>query len=200
MAILLLSAGDSSLKVEIGTERITEGAHLSLHVGGDNYNELPSIYEADKGHVIIEAMPHIISQWGDATYSTSLTARDSNFEKTEKIFAVFEGMFSRAAESGQEKNALSINWIRKQILDYYFKQTSTNARFEVIGRGRSHVIRAPSVWPFGPGAVINTKTANIEMKWNFRLQKLITPEELSLVQQFLEAALTSSQQIKFNYS
>ena len=200
MATLELTAGESSLKIEIGVERITEGAHLNLHVGGDNYLELSSVYEADKGFIILEAMPVIISQWGDSNYSTSLTGRDSNFEKTEKIFSVFEELLSKAAENGQDKNALTVNWVRKQILDYYFKQTSTNARFEVIGRGRSHVIRGPSVWPFGPGAVIDTKTANIEMKWSFRVHKLITPEELSLIQQFLEAAIGSNHQIAFKYS
>lgn len=200
MAVLNLVSGDSSLTLDIGTERVVEGAHLNLHVGGDNYAQLSSVFEADKGYVILEAMPHVISQWGEATYSTSLTGRDSNFEKTEKIFTVFEDLFSRAAEQDQAKNALTINWIRKQILDYYFKQTSTNARFEVIGRGKSNVVRGPSVWPFGPGAVIDTKTANIEMKWVFRLQKLITPEELSLVQQFLEAAVGNKQAISFNYA
>ena len=200
MATLILTSGESSINLEIGVERINEGAHLNLHVGGDNYIELSSVYEADKGFIILEAIPVIISQWGDSAYSTSLTGRDSNFEKTEKIFSVFEDLFSKAVDDGQEKNALMVNWVRKQILDYYFKQTSTNARFEVIGRGRSSVIRTPSVWPFGPGAVIDTKTANIEMKWNFRVHKLITPEELSLVQQFLEAAIANKQQIAFKYS
>lgn len=200
MATLKLSAGDSSLSLEIGTERITEGAHLNLYVGGDNSLTLSSVYEADKGYVILEAMPIIVSQWGDANYSTSLTGRDSNFEKTEKIFGVFEELFSKATNDDQEKNALTINWVRKQILDYYFKQTSTNARFEVAGRGISHVIRGPEIWPFGPGAVIDTKTANLEMKWNFRVQKLITPEELSLVQQFIESAIAQKQLIAFQYA
>lgn len=200
MAILQLQAGDSSCALEIGTEMITQGAHVTLHVGGDNYLEAGAVYEADKGFIILEAIPKIISQWGSSGYRTSLTARDSNFEKTEKIFQTLDTLFSKAAEDDQSKNALTINWVRKQILDYYFKQTSTNARFEVIVNGKSEVIRGPSVWPFGPGAVIDTKTANIEMEFTFRLLKLITPEELSLVQQFLEAAIAQKQQINFTYT
>ncbi|HQC80533.1 MAG TPA: hypothetical protein PLS67_08450 [Accumulibacter sp.] len=199
MAILRLQAGDSSCTLEIGTEKIIQGAQVSLHAGVDDYLEASAIYEADKGFIILEAMPRVNSQWGDSGYTTSLTARESNFEKTEKIFQTFEQLFSKAAEDDQGKNALAVNWVRKQILDYYFKQTSTNARFEVRVHCKSYTIRGPSVWPFGPGAVLDTKTANIDMDFTFRLLKLITPEELSLVQQFLEAAIAQKQQISFNY-
>lgn len=199
MATLLLKAGESSFKLEIGTEVFTTGARLALHAGGDDSLSDKAIYEADKGFVILEAIPRVISQWGDSGYTTSLTARDSNFEKTEKIFSVLDELFSKAAEDDQGKSALTVNWVRKQILDYYFKQTSTNARFEVIVRCHSRRIRGPEVWPFGPGAVIDTKTANIEVEFTFRLLKLITPEELSSLQMFLDAAIAEKKEIQFNY-
>jgi hypothetical protein len=199
MATLQLQAGGSSCALEIGSEKITQGAQVSLHAGGDDYHEAMAVYEADKGFIILEAMPRVNSQWGDSGYTTSLTARDSNFEKTEKIFQTFENLFSKAAEDEQGRNAMTVNWVRKQILDYYFKQTSTNARFEVRVHCKSNTIRGPSVWPFGAGAVIDTKTANIEMDFTFRVLKLITPEEMSLVQQFLETAIAEKQQISFKY-
>jgi hypothetical protein len=199
MAILKLSTGTSNFEIEIGTEVITQGANINLHVGGDNYSEQKAIYEADKGFIILQAMPQVVSQWGDSNFTTALTARDSNFEKTEKIFSSLEELFSRAYEDGQEKNSLTINWVRKQILDYYFKQTSSNARFEVTAMGRSTVVRGPSVWPFGAGAVIDTKTANIEMSFTFRVQKLISPEEFNLLELFINAAIDQKELISFQY-
>lgn len=199
MATLKLEAGSSSFELEIGTEIITTGAHIVAYAGGDDHISKSAIYEADRGFVILQAMPQVISQWGESSYTTSLTARDSNFEKTEKIFTVFDELFTRTAEDNQSKNSLTVNWVRKQILDYYFKQTSTNARFEVTAQAKSRTIRGPEVWPFGPGAVIDTKTANIEIQFNFRILKLITPEELSLAQQFLESAISQNAQINFNY-
>jgi len=200
MAKLKLTAGASSCELEIGTEIITEGAFVNCYAGGDDFNQLSAIYEADKGFVILQAMPQVISQWGESGFTTSLTARDSNFEKIEKIFTSFENLFSKASDDGQEKNSLTVNWVRKQILDYYFKQSSTNARFEVITTAKSHTIRTPEVWPFGPGAVIDTKTANLEIKFSFRILKLITPEELSLVELFLNTAIDSKEQVSFQYA
>lgn len=199
MAILKLTAGSSSCTLEIGTELVTTGANVTVYAGGDDFVSKTAIYEADKGFIILQALPQVISQWGDSSYTTSLTARDSNFEKTEKIFMAFEELFNKAAEDSQSKNSLTVNWVRKQILDYYFKQTSTNARFEVHAQAKSRTIRGPEVWPFGPGAVLDTKTANLDMAFSFRILKLITPEELSLVQQFLEAAISQNALIEFNY-
>lgn len=199
MATLTLKAGDSSAVIEIGTEIQTTGANLAVHAGGDEVITQAAQYEADKGFVIVQATPMIVSQWGNASYTTSLSARDSNFEKTEKIFTSLEELLNTAAEKGQEKNALMINWVRKQVLDYYFKQTSTNARFEVSVTCQSYTIRTPAVWPFGPGAIIDTKTANLELYFSFKLIKLITPEELSLVQEFFEKSIAANALVEFQY-
>lgn len=199
MTMLKLTSGESVFEIEFGTEILTKGARVALHAGGDQYLTASAVYEADKGFIILDATPLVISSWGEQGYTTSLTARDSNFEKTEKIFSVFESLYEKASNSGQDKNSNMVNWIRKQILDYYFKQTSTNARFQVDVHCKSHTIRGPEVWPFGPGAVIDTKTANLEIEFSFRLIKLVTPEEINLLEAFLSNAIDSGNLVNFNF-
>ena len=61
-----------------------------MSAGQSDYRETSSNYEADKGWVILEALPRIVSRWGDCNYNTSLTARESHVEKIEKISESFE--------------------------------------------------------------------------------------------------------------
>lgn len=84
MAKLTLKTDTSSLDLEIGTERHLEGAHIHVYAGGNDYRTGTSVYEADKGYVVLESIPMIISRWGNATWTTSLTGRESNVEKIEK--------------------------------------------------------------------------------------------------------------------
>ncbi|MGY6271284.1 hypothetical protein ACXIUT_16460 [Achromobacter denitrificans] len=45
MALLKLATPTSEFQLEIGTEKHTTGAHISLHAGGDNLLESKAVYE-----------------------------------------------------------------------------------------------------------------------------------------------------------
>lgn len=192
MAKLVLKTATSRLEVEIGTELHTQGAYINCYAGGSDTTQLTSVYEADKGFIILEALPRVVSQWGNNSYSTSLTARDSSVEKQEKIFQQFDELINKSSEKGDDKNALFVNWVRKQILDYYFKYSSKNARFEVSAYAHSEKIKVL-------GVVVDTKTGNIEMDFTFRLLKLIAPEENTLITTFLETAVVNNEQLSYEY-
>lgn len=198
MARLTLKTEQSSISVEIGTEHHREGAHIHVYAGGNDYRTGQSVYEADKGFVILEAIPRVVSKWGNSSYSTSLTGRDSNVEKIEKISQYFEDLMKTAKEKGDEKNEQMAHWVQKQILDYYFKYSSTNARFEVSVACKSEEIRIPLPWPLNPK--IDTKTANLEMAFTFRVLKLITPEEMAMVRDFMAAAIGKGLAVDYEYA
>lgn len=192
MAKLILKTPTSQMEIEIGTELHTQGAHINCYAGGSDTKSLTSAYEADKGFIILEALPRIISAWGNNSWSTSLTARDSSVEKQEDIFQEFDELIDKSSKNGDDKNALFINWARKQILDYYFKYNSKNSRFEVSAYAHSEQKKVL-------GVVVDTKTGNIEMDFTFRILKLISPEESTLITTFLEAAVTNKEQLSYEY-
>lgn len=198
MARLTLKTDQSSIAVEIGTEDHREGAHIHVYAGGSDYRTGQSAYEADKGFVILEAIPRVVSQWGNSSWSTSLTGRDSNVEKVEKISQYFEELMKNAKEKGDEKNEQMAQWVQKQILDYYFKYSSSNARFEVSVVCKSEEVRIPLPWPLNPK--ITTKTANLEMAFTFRILKLITPEEMAMVRDFMAAAIGKGLPVDYEYA
>lgn len=103
-----------------------------------------------------------------------------------------------AAEKGDDKNEQMAHWVQKQILDYYFKYSSSNARFEAKVYCRSEEIRIPLPWPLNPK--IDTKTANLEMKFTFRVLKLITPEEAAMVRDFMAAAIEKGTPVDYDYA
>jgi hypothetical protein len=187
MSKFQITAGNDTFTLEVGTPLTTQGANLSLYAGGDDYHEGTSVYEADKGFIILEAIPSIESAWGEQGYTTALTARDANVEKVEKITEQLEILSKQAHDDGENKNSDMVNFVAKQILDYYYKFTSTNAHFEVTGHVKSHVVRIPLPWPANPG--VDTKTANLVLHFNFHLIKLISPEEMALLQEFLEKTI-----------
>lgn len=198
MARLTLKTDKSDVTLEIGTEEHREGAHIRVYAGGNEYKTGQAVYEADKGFVILEAIPRVISQWGKANWSTSLTGRDSNVEKIEKISRYFEELMEMAEKKGDEENQQMAHWVQKQILDYYFKYSSTNARFEVNVECKSEEIRLPILPPLYPK--IDTKTANLEMAFTFRLLKLITPEEMIIIKDFMADAIGSGQKVDYEYA
>jgi hypothetical protein len=192
MAILKLKAGASTFNLEIGTERHVSGADISVSAGGSDFRDGRSVFEADKGHVILEAMPMIRTQWGESSYSTSLTGRDASIEKIEKITKDFQEILDKSQQRGGEKTAEFISWVRKQVLDYYFKFTSTNAHFEAYVQCQSREIRVL-------GVVVDTKTATLGMGFSFRVLKLITPEEMALLKSFLDRAVSSGVRLTHEY-
>ena len=198
MSTMHLTAGSSEFTLEIGTERHLIGAHLFMHVGGDDYREDTSVYEADKGFIILEALPQINSQWGDCGYSTQLTGRDANIEKVEKITKIFDEAMKQAQKNNDRSNESSFSWIQKQVLDYYFKFTSANAHFECHAHAKSHTVRIPLPWPLDP--TIDTKTAQIDIQFTFRVLKLIAPEEMSLLDRFLTDATNHRNKVVVKFS
>jgi len=198
MALLTLKTDDSSFSLEIGKEQHVKGAQISVYAGGNDFCTGKSVYEADKGFIILEALPNVESQWGQSNWSTSLTARDANVETIEKVNSIFEELMSSASSKNDEKNQQMSQWVKKQILDYYFKYSSSNARFEVTVTCKSEEIRIPLPWPLNPK--IDTHTANLKMYFTFRTLKLITPEELVLVHDFMSSAIEKGLLIDYEYA
>ena len=187
--ILFTTASGSEFRLEFNTEKHQRGGDLSISAGGSDSRRATSVYEADKGYIILEFIPSIQSQWGESGYTTSLTGRDSNVEKTEKINEVIEGLVSMASEKKDEKTSEMLQWVRKYILDYYLKITSVNARFEASAYANSREIKVF-------GIVVDTKTAAINMFFTFRVMKLITPEEFELLTAFFRDAIVKGELIE----
>ncbi|WP_394678482.1 hypothetical protein [uncultured Sphingobacterium sp.] len=171
------SSGESEFVLEINTETSREGAHFNCYAGGNDYRTAQGIYEADKGYVIVEYMPVMTSQWGESGYSTMLMARDGNIEKMEKITENIDELLKYDSEQNNEKTKDELNWVRKYFFDYYSKITTTNSHFEINAYGKSREIKVL-------GVVVDTKTANIEGHFIFKVMKLISPEELTLLTTF----------------
>lgn len=198
MARLMLKTEQSSISFEIGTEHHVQGAHIHIYAGGSEYKSGNSVYEADKGYIILEAIPRIIGKWGASSYSTALTATNSNVETIENISKYFEELARSARARNDEKNEQVVHWVQKQILDYYFRYSSRNARFEVRVECKSHEIRIPLPWPWN--VKIDTKTANLEMHFTLRILKLITPEEMNMVNDFLASAIAKGLPVDYEYA
>jgi len=199
MALLTLKTDDSNFTLEIGREMHVQGAHIQVYAGKDDYREGRSYYEAEEGYVILEAIPLMVSEWGDHSIQTSLTARNSNVETVENISRYFQDLINTASSKNDSKNEQMAQWVQKQILDYYFKYSSTNARFEVFVGCKSHQIKTPG--GFGiPEIIIDTKTANVDMRFTFRILKLITPQEVELLSQFMKSAIENGKEINYEYA
>jgi hypothetical protein len=187
--ILFKTASGSEFRLEIGTEGQRRGADLHLYAGGSDSRNATSVYEADKGYTIMQAVPVVESQWGEAGYTTSLVGRGSNVEKTEKITEVVEGLIERAESKKNESTSEMLKWVRKYLFDYYMKATSVNARFEANAYANSREIKTL-------GVVIDTKTANIGLYFTFVVMKLITPEELELLGRFFDDAIVKGENVE----
>lgn len=199
MALLTLKTDDSHFTLEIGREMHVQGAQIQVYAGGNDYREGRSYYETEEGYVILEAIPLIKSEWGDHSMQTSLTARNSNVETVENISRYFQDLINTASSKNDSKNEQMAQWVQKQILDYYFKYSSTNARFEVFVACKSRQIKTPG--GFGiPEIVIDTKTANLDMCFTFRILKLITPQEVELLSNFMKSAIENGKEINFEYA
>lgn len=194
MAVIVFktSAG-SEFRLEFNTETDKRGADLSLYAGGSDSKNGSSAYEGDKGWIILQAVPIMQTQWGESGYTTSLTGRDHHVEKTEKINEVIEGLVSKADEKDNKKTSEVLQWVRKYLLDYYLKTTSVNARFQVDAYARSREIKAL-------GIVVDTKTARIDMYFNFHLMKLIAPEELTLLNSFFDDAIAKGETVEKSFA
>lgn len=167
--------------LEFNTERHTSGAFFELYAGGHDSRTMTSVYEADKGYIILGILPQI-DKFGESGYSTSLTGRDSNVEKVEKIHEVLDVLIEKSGKKEDQSTSDMLKWVNKYFMDYYLKITSTNARFEVYTYAKSREIK------IGP-IVINTITAKIKGSFTFHVMKLITPEELQLLSSFFDDAI-----------
>jgi len=194
MPDIKLSAGDLSFNLKIGEQEPNQGAHLSIYAGGDDHTHGNSTFEADPGFIILEATPAVESEWGEHGYEVHQTARDANFEKIEKLAESFEKLVASSQEKSKnlEKDDVSksLHEVRKYLFDYYYKFTSSNAHFEVNAFAKSHTIRGPF------NVVLDTKTANLVMHFNFRTYKLITKEEFEPIRNLMEQAIIQNIPVK----
>ena len=179
--------------LEFNTQMEFKGAQFNCYAGGSDYRTAQGIYEADKGFIILQATYIPTSQWGESGYSTMLMGRDGNIEKIEKIIENIEELLKVSSEKNDEKNSNELNWVRKYFFDYYSKITTTNAHFEVNAYAKSRQIEGPF------GIVLDTKTGNIEGQFSFIVMKLITPEELSLLNAFFKDSIAKGESVTHSF-
>jgi hypothetical protein len=183
----------SNLDLETNVERHVTGAHIEVKAGGNDTNHATSVFEADKGWIILGFMPNEQSKRGETTYSTSMTARESHVERIEKITEALDLLEERAKSKGQDSNSKMIHWANKYVLDHYLRATSRNARFEVTAHARSREKKVA-------GIVVDTKTAGLKLSFTFHLMKLIAPEELELLERFFSDAIMTEANVTREFS
>ncbi|MCZ4260000.1 hypothetical protein O4G76_03990 [Limimaricola sp. G21655-S1] len=189
MPKIILKSGNSNFELEIGTEKMEPGAHFSFHAGKNDYKEVKASFEGNPGWQIVSATPMQESQWGSTGYSTQLSGVNAHVEEIEKITKEL----SSSAENVDKNKSEKINFLIKQVLDYYMKYQSANSRFEVKAWGQSHEIKVL-------GVVVDTKTASLRMHFNFKLVKLIAPHEFSAMKTFIENAANSQEPLDLQFA
>lgn len=187
--------GASSIEIEFNTERIEEGGHFSLNAGKPGQIERRTVHFSVDGYAIMSAIPVATGGiWGNQGYTTSLVASGTNYESLDKISTVTEELMKLDSEINGDKNKAVLEWIRKYLSDTYHSISSAHSHFSADAWVQGECKH----WsPFG--ICLDTKTANIEMKFVFKLIKLLNSVELNTLQGFIDNAIRNKETIIYEF-
>lgn len=199
MSMLVIDDGIGQFKMNIGGEEWVAAVTIDEYRGGESSVQAMRPYEPGDGAIIVDHRVAELSRWGDASFTISQLADDSKVETIEKLTEEISGYIKNSDSSGDEQTKKSLEFLLKQLRDYYFMYSTKNKRIEVHYRLQSHVKRGPGVPGFGPGPVLDTKTANLKIQVDAKIARLISPLDWAQASPFIDNALRSGRLLKISY-
>lgn len=195
--LILQSESGQSLKLPIGEERVISAGELHLKADNGQYREATMEWEADNAFVILDVYISEQSRYGSTGYSSQLNAKDAHVEEIQKITKILEGHIKSASESRDEDRKRTIEWLLKQLSDSYYKYTSSNARLRVKGWGQARIVKISLPWPLN--IKVDHKNASLNLKVSVKVVRLISPQEVTALDEFLKTAFDKKEGFKVGY-
>lgn len=192
MGTLVISDGVGTFEFEVGGEEWRQAVTINQHAGRNDGRSGMAPFEPGSGFIIADFRSAVGTQWGDSGYTISQLADGSWVETIDKLTASVEGYIKASDTEDGKETKNSLEFLLKQFRDYYNKYSVANRQIQVHWRVQSHEIKFL-------GVVIDTKTANLDLKVDALVVKLVSPSDWGNAAIFIDNAIKSGRSLAINY-